>query len=223
MTNRPANVIAMVLLLIGCGLKAPVLWAQTARSGGNANAQLTQQLQQLASERTSLQAENARMKKELADLTKERDALKSGRSALEQRAKASEAAIARNAHGQETAENEITQLKERMQELIAKFRETAQTLKDVEVERATFKQSLTTRDAELTQCAARNVALYQLNGEVLTRLENQGVFSRVASAEPFTRLKRTQLENLIEDYKYRAEDQKVIAPSAATPASTSHQ
>jgi len=69
---------------------------QTARSGGGANAQLTQQMQQLASERTTLQAENARMKKELDDLRKERDTLKKGQQAAEGRAKAVEAALARN-------------------------------------------------------------------------------------------------------------------------------
>jgi len=94
-------------------------------------------------------------------------------------------------------------------------------LRDMETERATFKQSLTTRDAELNQCIERNVALYKLNGEVLTRLENQGVWSRVASAEPFTKIKRTQLENLIEDYKYRAEDQKAAAPSPPPPTASS--
>jgi chromosome segregation ATPase len=187
--------------------------AQTARSGGSANAQLMQQMQQLASERTALQAENAKMKKELADLTKERDTLKAGRAALDQRTRASEAAmIARSAQDKASADAENARLKDRMQELVAKFRETAQTLKDVETERATFKQSLTARDAELGQCKAKNDALYKLNEEILARMDGQGAFSRLASLEPFTKIKRVQLQNLVDDYKYRAEDQRVTGP-----------
>jgi len=207
--------LAAVSLVALAALTQPAV-AQTARSGGTAGAN-AQLMQQLASERTALQAENARMKKELADLAKERDTLKSGRSALEQEARANELSAGRNAKDKESAELENTKLKERMQELVTKFRETATTLRDVETERTAFKQSIATRDAELNQCIERNVALYKLNGEVLTRLENQGVWSRVASTEPFTKIKRVQLENLIDDYKYRAEEQKAN-PSTASSA-----
>jgi chromosome segregation ATPase len=207
--------LALITLLVA-GAPWSTALAQTARSGSTGNAQLMQQLQQLASERTSLQAENARMKKELGEITKERDSLKSGRAALDQRSKASEVAIARNAKERETAEAENAKLKERMQELIAKFRETAQTLRDVEAERTTFKQSLAMKDQELTSCAQRNEALFKLNGEVLTRFESQGFWSRAAAAEPFTRLKRVELQNLVDDYKYRAEEQKVTTAPAAS-------
>jgi len=157
------------------------------------------------------------MKKELAEVIKERDVLKSGKTALEQRARAGDASIARSAHDKEEADAENTKLKDRMQELVTRFRETATTLRDVETERAAFKQSLAARDAELSQCVDRNVALYKLNGEVLTRLEKQGPWSRVASAEPFTQIKRVQLENLIDDYKYRADEQKANPPAPTPP------
>jgi chromosome segregation ATPase len=194
-------------------------FAQTARSGGSANALLMQQMQQLASERTALQAENAKMKKELADLTKERDTLRSGRAALDARARAGEAAIARSAQEKLNADSENQKLKDRMQELIAKFRETAQTLKDVETERTAFKQSLAQRDAELTQCNNKNEALYKLNDEILTRMQGQGGLSRLASLEPFTKLKRVQLENLVDEYKYKAEDQRITPGAAVAPSS----
>lgn len=203
-------------LFAACLISAAPVFAQSARSGGSANALLMQQMQQLASERTALQAENAKMKKELADLTKERDTLKSGRAALDQHARASEAASARNAQEKANADSENQKLKDRMQELIAKFRETAQTLKEVETERATFKQSLTMRDAELAQCNAKNDALFKLNDEILARMDGQGAFSRLASLEPFTKLKRVQLQNLVDEYKYKAEDQHII-PGAAVP------
>lgn len=212
-----------ILVSAGLSLASVSAMAQTARSGGagSATAQLMQQMQQLASERTALQAENARMKKELAEVTKERDSLKAGRSSAEQRLQASEAAVARAASERESAQGETQKLKERMQELVAKFRETATTLRDVEAERASFKQSLNEQNTALAACKAKNEALFTLNDEVLTRFENQGVLSRMASAEPFTKIKRVQLQNLIDDYRYRAEDQKVEPtpmPEAGTPS-----
>jgi chromosome segregation ATPase len=191
--------------------------AQSARAGGSGNAQLVQQMQQLASERTALQAENARMKKELADMTRERDQLRSGRTALDQRGKASEAAAARSAKEKESLEAENQKLKDRMQDLVAKFRETAETLRGVETERTTFKQSLTSKEGELAACVKRNAALFELNEEVLTRVADEGMFSRLASLEPFTKIKRVELENLVDDYKFRAQDQQVSPP---TPTNT---
>jgi chromosome segregation ATPase len=207
------------LLAAACLAVTHPALAQSARSGGSANALLMQQMQQLASERTALQAENAKMKKELADLAKERDTLKSGRAALDQRARVSEAANARSAQEKANADSENQKLKDRMQELVAKFRETAQTLKDVETERSAFKQSLAMRDAELSQCNGKNDALYKMNGEILTRMDGQGALSRLASLEPFTKLKRVELQNLVDEYKYRAEDQRVIPGAAIVPVS----
>jgi chromosome segregation ATPase len=201
--------------------------AQTARSGGGGaqNAQLVQQLQQLASERTAMQAEQAKMKKELEDLRKERDALKAGQVATTQRSRAeADVAIARSTRDREAAEKELSQVKQRTQELVDKFRETAQALREVETDRATAKQALARQGQELEACVANNDALYKLNDEVLTRFEQQGVWSRVAQAEPFTRLKRVQLENLIDGYRTRADEQKFTpgtgakaAPPSATP------
>jgi len=191
--------------------------AQTARTGGGASAQLLQQLQQLASERTSLQSQNAQMKKELDDVRKERDALKKAQQAVDGRVKAGEAALARTATERESKEQELKQAKDRMQELIGKFRETVQTLREVETEHATAKQTLASREQDLKVCTDHNTALYKLNEEVLTRLEHQSAWSRVASAEPFTKLKRVELENLVDEYKFRADEQRLKSPAVAAP------
>ena len=100
-----------------------------------------------------------------------------------------------------------------MQELIAKFRETAQTLRDVEADRTTVKQTLATRDQDIKVCLDHNSALYGLNQEILTRLDNQSLWSRAAAAEPFTKIKRVQLENLVDDYKARADDHRLTPPA----------
>ena len=211
-----------LLVVASLCLAAHAASAQTQRSGGSgaASAQLVQQLQQLGSERTALQAENDRLKKELADAKKQQDTLKSGQQALDRKIKASEATALTSSRQRETTEAELAKTKERMQELITKFRETVQTLKEVEAGRATATQTLATRERELKSCIDRNVALYQLNDEVLNRFEHEGAWPRLARAEPFTQLKRNQNENLIDDYRARAADQKLPAapPAAVAPA-----
>lgn len=212
-------VLAMPVFL----LAGPPAAAQTARSssGAGANAQAVQQMQQLAAERTALQAENAKLKKDLEDARKERDALKAREQALGQKVRSSEAAVSRVAATRESSERELTELKGRSQELVDKFRETAQTLRDVEVDRAAMKQTLAAREAEGKACVDRNAALYTLNGELLARLEGESGWSRIARAEPFTQLKRIELENLVDDFRSKAGDERIVPGSSVTPAPAS--
>lgn len=192
--------------------------AQEARSGGGAvSAQLVAELQQLGAERTSLKAENAQLKQQLAAAQKERDALKKGTQATAARVKSSEAALVRS-NAQETAsEQKIAQMQAVMQQLIAKFRDLANTLRKVEIEDATNKQTLAMRQADLTTCSQHNQALYQIDEEVLKHFESQGFFSRLASDEPFTRIERVRLENYTVESRARAVDQRYSPPAGAVP------
>ena len=195
----------------------PVAKAQTARPGGAQSAQLLQQLQQLGSERTTLQTENDRMKKELESLRKERDQLKQAQHGLDERARAAAAALAQVNGQRTTTAQELEQSKAKLQELIAKFRETLQTLRQIETEATTGKQTLARRDRELQVCTDRNAALYQLNGEILTHFEHESAWSRLGRAEPFTQIKRVQLENMLDDYKGRADDQHYAPGDTRAP------
>lgn len=179
--------------------------AQTERSG-NADARVVQQLQQLSVERAALQSENARLKEDVERLKKDLEKAGSGRAALEQRARAAEATANRGEASGKQAEEQLERTRAQTQELITKFRETAQTLRDVETDRAAVKGQLAGRERELNTCIDRNAGLYNLNAEVLDRMANRGFWSTVSEREPFTRLKRVELENLIDDYKYRADE-----------------
>lgn len=207
--------IMVLACVLGLGVAGYAL-AQTTRNSGGGNQQLMQQMQQLAAERTRLQAENARMKKELDEARKERDSLKSSKDMNDKRAQSSAAALARAAQERDASETELSRVKDQTQELVSKFRETIAELRKAESDRTTLTETLSTRDTELKTCVANNATLFQLNDEVLTRLEDQGFWSAMGRAEPFTKLKRTQLENFADEYRGKAEDAQVLPPTAAT-------
>lgn len=184
---------------------APAGWAQAERSG-SADARVAQQLQQLSSERAALALENDRLQQELDRIKAELSKAAAGSSALERRARALEASASQGEGSAKQAQEQLERTRAQLQELVAKFRETAQTLRDVETERASLKGQLAQQERAYEVCVDRNVSLYQLNAEVLERMEKRGFWSSVAEREPFTRLKRVELENLIDDYRYRAQE-----------------
>jgi len=106
--------------------------------------------------------------------------------------------------------------KGKMQELVGKFRETITQMRGIESERSQLQQQLAQSKTAFDQCAERNYSLYQVDNEVLDRYSHEGAFSHMASAEPFTRIKRTQIDNLVLEYKERAEELRMKKAEAAS-------
>jgi chromosome segregation ATPase len=203
-----ARPVLMAALLAAAGLGLPAA-AQTTRSGGD-TARAMQQMQQLASERTALQAENAKLKQQLDEAQKELAAATAQQDTLTRRAQNAEAASSRL--GVSSAQNteSAARTREQLDQLVAKFRETAQRLKQVESERNALRQQAERAERQLETCRDHNAQLLTINEEVLVRLENTGFWNKLAADEPFTKLKRAQLENLATDYRQRAGDLREI-------------
>lgn len=204
---------AAALLAVSLG---GVTDAQTQRSGGEAQ-KFMQQYQQLAAEKTALQGQVVQLQKDL-------DAAKADLAAVKK-----ELEIAKKAHAggvpaatvskltasKEAAERSLEVSKQRMTELVGRFREMAGNLKDVEADRAKLRDDAAKRSAAFDKCAEDNLQLYEINADLLDRYEHVGVFTRVSAVEPFTKLTRTRIENLVDEYRERAQQLRI--KKSATP------
>jgi chromosome segregation ATPase len=212
---RAWNAAIGILLLITAACMVDAR-AQQARSGGADNAQLTQQLQQLASERTELQAQNAKLQKDLDEVRKERGALKTGQQGMQRRADESQAAMRQVqqsvATQRQSSDQEIAKWRSRVDEVAAEERKISEQLQAVEMDRNALKQTITVREQAVNSCAVRNQSLFALNSDILGHFEKESVFSRAGQAQPFAQTERTRLESLI------GED-RPSAPDAATGSS----
>lgn len=198
----------MAGLALAVMLAAGPVRAQVARSGGGSETQkFMQQYQQIAAEKTALQAQVAQMKKDLDTAQAELAGAKKERDALKARSAGSAAAVAQVAQAtasKESAEKSLEQYKQRMTELIARFREMATNLKETEAARTQLTTDLELRNRAYDQCAEDNLQLYEINGEILNRYEHVGLFTKASSVEPFTKITHTRIENLVDEYRERA-------------------
>jgi cell division septum initiation protein DivIVA len=202
------RLIAVVLLMAGTGSA----WAQAARSGGGANAQIAQQYQQALSDRSAAQAENTKLKADLED-AKKRLADLTKRAASAKASAASQAALAAAQAASRNSEQTLEQNKVKMQELIGRFRESTASIAGLETDNNQLKQKLAASVAQYDQCTQRNVELYELSNQVLDRLQHQGVWGAMARAEPFAQIKRTQLDNLVVEDRQHAQELKIQKPA----------
>ena len=178
--------------------------AQTQRSGSSETQKFMQQYQQLAAEKTALQAQQAQTKKDLDTAQADLAAMKKERDALKSRAGGSAAQFAQLAAGKEAAEKSLEQLKQRTTELVTRFREMALNLKEVEADRGKLQNDLKERSTAFDKCAQDNLGLFEVNSEILDRYEHVGVFTRIGTADPFTKIARSRIENLVDEYRARA-------------------
>jgi chromosome segregation ATPase len=183
--------------------------AQTQRSGSGETQKFMQQYQQLAAEKTALQAQQAQTKKDLDTAQAELAAMKKERDALKSRAGGSTAQFAQLAAGKEAAEKSLEQLKQRTTELVTRFREMALNLKEVEADRGKLQNDLKERSTAFDKCAQDNLGLFEVNSEILDRYEHVGVFTRIGTADPFTKIARSRIENLVDEYRARALELRV--------------
>jgi chromosome segregation ATPase len=207
----------IVSLSLSLGLMAsPCVFAQVERSGGGEMQRIMLQYQQLAAEKTSLQGQVAQLKKdlesaqtELASVKKERDALKTRSSVSAAEAEQ----LAQANASRQSVERNLEQTKQKTAELVERFKQTIGSLKGVEADRA----QLQTENARLTsafdKCADNNVKLYEISQTVLDRYEHVGFFTKVGSAEPFTKITRSRIDNLVDEYREHALELKVKKPT----------
>jgi chromosome segregation ATPase len=184
---------------------------QVARSAGS-TSQAVQQLQQLAQERTALQADNARLKKQLDDGKAELKRAQAERDALKSRAAGADAVEARAKAASVANEQALQATRQKLEELVARFRETAQTLRNVETDRGQVRQALAEKGQAFDRCAQANAGLYDIADQALSRYER----SAGRGGEPFTGLARARIENLVDDYRARAAELK-LPPAAESP------
>lgn len=200
---------ATVLLIMSLAAEA-----QTQRSGSD-TTRIVQQLQQVTAEKSRLQQDNDALKKELEELKAKASQASAEQAKLQQRARELEQASTKLHNSTSSNDEALEKSRAQLQELIAKFRETAQTLKDVETERDALRSTKTDKERQLSACVDKNAQMYVLGDEILDKFEQQGVWSALKGKEPFTQLSRTSLENLIDDYRYRVNELKLTAKSVA--------
>jgi chromosome segregation ATPase len=203
------------LALLGTALVLPLTaLAQVQRSGGGEVQKIMQQYQQVAAEKTALQAQIEKLKQDLETANGSLAALKKERDAAKAHVGVSPAALTQATQAKESAEASAEKSRKQITELVGRYRELAASLRDTEADRNKLRDQLTKRNAAFDQCAQDNFQLYALTAQVLDRYEHVGLFTKASAAEPFTRITRTRIENLVDEYRERAEQLRAGKPTA---------
>src|ERR1700722_8762873 len=126
-TGQSHGALAVLTALMLC-VSVPTL-GQSQRTGGGEAQKFMQQYQQMAAEKTALQAQVAQMKKDLDAANAELTAVKKERDAAKAHVGVAPAALAQATSAKEAAERGLEKSRQQTNELVGRFREMAANLK----------------------------------------------------------------------------------------------
>ncbi|WP_395749989.1 phage major capsid protein [Prosthecobacter sp.] len=163
-------------------------------------------------EKVDLEAQNAELAKKLETLIKS--------SAAERAAAEKAIADLKEKNDEQTAE--AKRLNESLAAWKAARDKLAVAAEAKQAENARLADKVIILDRRVADYRRKNEELYKAGTEVLTRYENFGLGTALTAREPFTRLTRVKMENLVQEYqdklmdnKIKPEDSKASKASAA--------
>lgn len=103
----------------------------------------------------------------------------------------------------------IAQLTDNRDKWKAAYEEAADVARAKEAARAELAGHNTTLSEQVSDCRARNMALFEVGSEILDRYADMDLGDALAAREPFIGFKRVELQNLVQEYLDKLLDQQV--------------
>jgi len=107
---------------------------------------------------------------------------------------------------------ELEATKTALGDLDVKYQASIYSLKVNEQQRVTLTATLLQKSKVIDACVAKNAKLYEYGFDLVKLYENPDRYKKVVLTEPFSQLKRVQLENILQDYNDKIDEQKMESP-----------
>ena len=173
------------------------------------------QMKQISDEKVALEQDKAAISKELDMLKKKSGELESSVSRVNHRKAALEKEVAALGEEKSKLSENIAQLQQALSESQLALRDTRQNLQQETSAKQRLEQNLSTRGKELEVCEVKNKKLYQYHVELINRAQRRGSLGVLLEAEPVLGFKRVEIENLLEEYRDKIDEQKINSVAAA--------
>ncbi len=109
-----------------------------------------------------------------------------------------------------TTQTRLTDNEAKLAETARTLAQTRQTLAQTEVDKRQLEGVKSRQEREIASCETKNLQLYQTGRDLMTRFEQKSCNEILVQKEPLFGLKRVEIENLLEEYRDKLDDQKLI-------------
>lgn len=201
----------VVLLVVGALLSGSAIASDKKANREREMLRRAQiELQQAREQSAALEAEKNKSVKELEQVSKSGKAAEAKAARLARELKEEQAQRGQMETELAAAKQRLTELESKVAELTGSLDETRRTLAGTEAAKKNLEGIKTRNEREIALCEDKNKSLYQVGRDLMVRYEKKSCEDALAQREPFTGLKRVEVENLMEEYRDKLDEQKTV-------------
>lgn len=201
--------IVHALMILGC-------LAPLAQAADNTfDTRLRDQLRQAILDQRKLQDENDALRAQLSSRPPVDAPQPQELGAAKGEARRARAEAEKAAQKAVRLEQQVAELGSQLGELQQAASAQAASLRGSQLAERQLSQKLAEAQGRISSCEQHNATLLSLDQELVARYKARGFFDVLLAREPFTGLKRVQLEKIAQDYEGRLREQKVRDPAVA--------
>lgn len=161
-----------------------------------------EQVKRLQQAQRKLEQEKTQLAQEKASVEAERDVARKKAEGEAQRV----AALGRELGGLRKAKEDLAA---RLAQLEVELKQAREQVANLEGEGQRLQATLGGEKQQHATCVTRNQEMHKTGLDILERYRSKGCTDSVLQAEPFTGLKRVEIENAAEDMRERLDSQKI--------------
>lgn len=206
----------LLLLLAMMALASSPSWAANDSREKQMLRRMQQQVQQLDQARALAEQEKAAALADKETAERELDKVRSGEASSKRQLASERAARSRIEAELKSLQAESEALKARLADTekqladsVALQRATAQTLAQVESAKKKTEGQLSGKAHDLQVCQTHNGQLYAIGREMMQKYRDKSCQDALVQAEPFSGLKKVEVENLLETWRDRLDREKL--------------
>ena len=197
-------------LLVTSLLANPALAAEKKDKAARRAQQMVQQIQQEKAQLQSqldqeMQAENSTLKGKLSIAKHKIDELEVSLREMTAERLAFEAKLMKT-------QIELESTRSSLNELGLQYKSALNDLKVNEQQRTTLTTNLIQKSKVIDACVGKNAKLYEFGLDLVKLYENPSRYEKTVLTEPFSQIRRVKLENILQDYNDKIDEQRAEAP-----------
>lgn len=198
-------------LLAMMALAASPSWAANDSREKQMLRRMQQQMQQLDQARAQSEQERAAALADKETAERELEKARSDEAARKRQLAGERAARSRTETELKALQAESEALKARLADSVALQQVTAQTLAQVESAKKQTEGQLAGKAHDLQACQTHNGRLYAVGREMMDKYRDKSCQDALAQVEPFTGLKKVEVENLLEAWRDKLDRERLGA------------
>ena len=160
----------------------------------------------LAGQMRALEAEVDRLVKENKSMFDENKALNALKKKLKNETLSLKVKIEELSENCSKVKTELADLELKYGRVIMGF---DQDLKSMVAEKKTLQSELRKERLKFDRCMTKNAKLCLIANELIEKYQNKGIVGTLMQKEPFTQLKKVELEKFMQEYKEKIEEQEL--------------